>query len=65
MKIAVVGATGLVGNVMIQVLEEGKYIPLTAISEFIPVASEKSAGREIIFNNKKYKVLTVAEAIRL
>lgn len=63
MKIAVVGATGLVGNVMMRVLEEGKYIPLISISEFMPVASEKSVGNEITFNNRKYKVLTVAEAI--
>lgn len=65
MKIAVVGATGLVGSVMLRVLEEGKYIPLTSISEFIPVASAKSAGKEIAFNNRKYKVLTVAEALKL
>ncbi|MHC1777353.1 MAG: aspartate-semialdehyde dehydrogenase [Lentimicrobium sp.] len=65
MKIAVVGATGLVGNVMMKVLEEGKYIPLISISEFIPVASEKSAGKEVSFNNRKYKVITVDEAIKL
>lgn len=63
MKIALVGATGLVGSVMIKVLEEGKYIPLTSITDFIPVASEKSIGRELKFNNRKYKVVTVAEAI--
>ncbi len=65
MKIAVVGATGLVGNVMMKVLEEGKYIPLISISEFIPVASAKSAGKEVTFNNRKYKVLTLDEAIKL
>jgi len=65
MKIAVVGATGLVGNIMMRVLEEGKYIPLISISEFIPVASEKSAGKEITFNNRKYKVLSIEEAIKL
>ncbi|MFH1120253.1 MAG: aspartate-semialdehyde dehydrogenase [Bacteroidota bacterium] len=65
MKVAVVGATGLVGNIMMKVLEEGKYIPLTLISEFIPVASEKSAGKEIVFNNRKYKVHTIAEGIKL
>ena len=63
MKIALVGATGLVGSVMISVLEEGKYIPLTSITDFIPVASEKSIGKELKFNNRKYKVVTVAEAI--
>ncbi|NTW25592.1 MAG: aspartate-semialdehyde dehydrogenase [Lentimicrobium sp.] len=65
MKIALVGATGLVGSVMIQVLEEGKYIPLTSISAFIPVASEKSVGKEVSFNNRKYKIVSVAEAIKM
>lgn len=65
MKIAIVGATGLVGNVMIKVLEEGKYIPLSLISGFIPVASEKSVGKEISFNNRKYRVVTVADAIEM
>lgn len=65
MKIAVVGATGLVGNVMMKVLEEGKYIPLISISEFIPVASEKSVGKDITFNNRKYKVISIDEAIKL
>ncbi|MBW6491315.1 MAG: aspartate-semialdehyde dehydrogenase [Lentimicrobium sp.] len=64
MKIALIGATGLVGSVMMRVLEEGKYIPLTTISEFIPVASEKSQGKEILFNNRKYKVLSPAEALK-
>jgi len=63
MKLALVGATGLVGGEMISVLEEGKYLPLTSVSEFIPVASEKSAGKEVSFNNRKYKVLSIAEAI--
>ena len=65
MKIALVGATGLVGSVMIKVLEEGKYIPLTSISEFIPVASEKSVGHEIHFNNRKYKIKSISEALSL
>lgn len=65
MKVAVVGATGLVGSVMMKVLEEGKYLPLISISDFIPVASEKSAGREVVFNNRKYKVVTINEAIAM
>ncbi|MGE5316436.1 MAG: aspartate-semialdehyde dehydrogenase [Chloroflexota bacterium] len=65
MKIAVVGATGLVGSVMIKVLEEGKYIPLTSIDAIIPVASEKSVGKEISFRNNTYKVITVPEALKL
>ena len=46
MKIAVVGATGLVGSVMLKVLEEARYIPFDKISEIIPVASEKSIGKD-------------------
>lgn len=63
MKIAVVGATGLVGGVMIKVLEEGRYLPLSIITEFIPVASERSVGKVVVFNNSKFKVLGMKEAI--
>src|ERR1035437_1525155 len=59
MKIAVVGATGLVGTVMLKVLEERNF----PVSELIPVASEKSIGKEIIFKNKKYKIVSAADAI--
>jgi len=59
MKIAVVGATGLVGTKMIQVLEERNF----NITEFIPVASEKSIGKEIAFKGKKYKVVGMQTAI--
>ncbi len=59
MKVAVVGATGLVGSVMLKVLAERNF----PVSELIPVASEKSAGKEIEFRGKKYKVVTVDEAI--
>src|SRR5258708_28163864 len=59
MKIAVVGATGLVGSKMLQVLEE-RHFP---VSEIIPVASEKSIGKEITFKNKKYKVVSAEDAI--
>ena len=59
MKIAVVGATGLVGNIMIKVLEERKF----PVSEFIPVASSKSVGKEIIFNNKSYKIISLEECV--
>jgi len=59
MKIAVVGATGLVGTVMLKVLEERNF----PISELIPVASEKSIGKEITFKNKKYKIVSAADAI--
>ena len=59
MKVAVVGATGLVGTKMLQVLAERKF-PLT---EVIPVASEKSVGKEISFNGKKIKVVGMQAAI--
>lgn len=59
MKIAVVGATGLVGSKMLQVLEERNF----PVTELIPVASEKSIGKEIIFKNKKYKVVSAEDAI--
>src|SRR5665811_1639155 len=59
MKIAVVGATGLVGSKMLQILEERNF----PVSEIIPVASEKSIGKEITFKNKKYKVVSAEDAI--
>ncbi len=59
MKIAVVGATGLVGSKMLQVLEERNF----PVTELIPVASEKSIGKEVTFRNKKYKVVSAEDAI--
>jgi aspartate-semialdehyde dehydrogenase len=61
MKIAVVGATGLVGTMMLKVLEERNF-PLT---ELIPVASEKSVGKEIEYKGKKYKVVSMDDAIAM
>ncbi len=59
MKIAVVGATGLVGQVMIQVLEERKF----PLSELIPVASARSIGKEVHFKGKQVKVVGMETAI--
>jgi aspartate-semialdehyde dehydrogenase len=59
MKVAVVGATGLVGKTMMKILEE-RHFPVT---ELIPVASEKSKGKEIQFKGHTYKVRTLAEAV--
>ncbi len=59
MKIAVVGATGLVGGVMLKVLEERNF----PISELIPVASEKSVGKEITFKGNSYKIHSMTDAI--
>ena len=59
MKVAVVGATGLVGTKMLQVLAERNF-PVTAL---VPVASEKSVGKEVEFKGKKYKVVSMADGI--
>jgi aspartate-semialdehyde dehydrogenase len=59
MKIALVGATGLVGSKMLEILEERNF----PVSEIIPVASEKSIGKEITFKNKKYTVVSAKDAI--
>src|SRR5436305_9070663 len=59
MKVAVVGATGLVGSKMLQILEERNF-PLT---ELIPVASEKSVGNDVVYKGKKYKVVSMTDAI--
>ena len=61
MKVAVVGATGMVGEVMLKVLEERNF-PFT---ELILVASEKSIGKTIPFKTKVYKVIGLAEAVSL
>jgi aspartate-semialdehyde dehydrogenase len=59
MKIAVVGATGLVGSKMLQILEERNF----PVTELIPVASEKSIGKEVFFKGKKYKIVSADDAI--
>lgn len=59
MKVAVVGATGLVGTKMLQILAERNF----PVTELIPVASERSVGTEVIFKEKNYKVVSMAEAI--
>lgn len=58
-KTAVVGATGMVGQTMIKVLEERNF----PVSQFIPAASERSVGKEILFNGKAVKVVSVMEAV--
>ena len=59
MKVAVVGATGMVGEVMLQVLAERNF----PVTELIPVASERSIGNEIEFKGNKYKVVGMQTAI--
>ncbi len=59
MKVAVVGATGLVGTKMLQVLAERNF----PVTEMIPVASERSVGKEVQFNGKAYKVVSMEDGI--
>jgi aspartate-semialdehyde dehydrogenase len=59
MKVAVVGATGLVGTKMLQVLAERNF----PVTELVPVASERSVGKEVEFKGKKYKVVSMTDGI--
>lgn len=61
MKVAVVGATGMVGTVMLKVLEE-RNLPIT---ELIPVASERSAGKKLSYKGNEYTVVTLQDAVNL
>lgn len=61
MKVAVVGATGMVGEVMLKVLAERNF----PITELIPVASERSVGKEIEYKGKKYKVVSLDTAVSM
>jgi len=61
MKIAVVGVTGMVGQVMLRILEERNL----NVSTLIPVASEKSVGTEVTFKNKQHKVVSMQQAIEM
>lgn len=59
MKVAVVGATGLVGSKMLQVLEERGF----PVDELIPVASERSVGKSVVFRGKNHTIVSAADAI--
>ena len=59
MKIALVGATGMVGNVMLQVLAARNF----EMTELIPVASERSVGKHISFKNKEYTIVSLQDAV--
>jgi aspartate-semialdehyde dehydrogenase len=61
MKIAVVGVTGMVGQVMLRILEERNL----NVTSLIPVASEKSVGTEITFKGKQIKVVSMKQAIEM
>jgi len=59
MKVAVVGATGLVGTKMLQLLEERNF----PVTELIPVASQSSVGKIITFKNKEFSIVSIADAV--
>ena len=59
MKVAVVGATGMVGQVMLDVLAERQF----PVSELIPVASEKSVGKQVAYKGKDYPVVSLSMAV--
>jgi aspartate-semialdehyde dehydrogenase len=59
MRIAVIGATGMVGQAMMNVLEERNF----PVSELLPAASERSVGKEVVFKGKPVKVISVMEAV--
>lgn len=61
MKVALVGATGLVGNIMLDVLEEMNF----PVSQLIPVASEKSVGKVVSFRNKPETIVSMQDAVAL
>lgn len=61
MKVAVVGATGMVGTVMLKVLEE-RNLPIT---ELIPVASARSAGKKLTYKGKEYTVITLEDGLKM
>lgn len=61
MRIAVVGVTGMVGNVMLEVLDQRNF----PVTELIPVASEQSIGKKITFRGKEYAVVGLQQAVAL
>ncbi len=61
MKLAVVGATGMVGNVMLKVLEERNF----PITELLLVASERSVGKQILYKGENYTVIGMQDAVNL
>ena len=60
MKIAVIGATGMVGTVMLKLLEERNF----PVTELLLVASKKSVGKQLLFKNKALKIITIEDALK-
>ena len=61
MKVAVIGATGVVGTVMLNLLDKRKF----PVTEIIPVASERSVGNKIKFQDKEYSIVSLTEAVAM
>jgi len=61
LKVAVIGSTGVVGNVMLNLLESRKF----PLSELIPVASVRSIGKKILFNDKQYSIVSIEDAVKM
>ncbi|MDE0472122.1 MAG: aspartate-semialdehyde dehydrogenase, partial [Ekhidna sp.] len=59
MKVAVVGASGLVGQKMLETLEDRNF----KVAELYPVASERSLGKKIIYSGKEYSIISMEDAI--
>ena len=59
MKIAVVGATGMVGQIILKVLEERNF----PVTELIPVATEKSIGKKIVFKGNEFEIVSMQDAL--
>mgnify|MGYP001602811437 FL=1 len=59
MKLAIVGVTGMVGREILEILLERNF----PITEIIPVASEKSHGKTILFKNKSYKIISLNDLL--
>ena len=61
MKVAIIGSTGVVGNVMLSLLESRNF----PVSNLIPVASEKSIGTKILFKDKHYDIVSIEDALKM
>lgn len=59
MKVAVVGSTGMVGQVMLKVLEERNF----PVTELIPVASERSVGKKVKYKQEEFTIVSMKDAI--
>ena len=61
MKVAVVGATGVVGSVLLDLLEKRKF----PVTEIIPVASERSVGNKVSFKGQEYSIVSLDDAVKM